>query len=183
MAWNPNAIAGLASINNQQEFDYRSNQIVPAGGGGDFSYDDTAWGNVPKGLFNTLATCAVNPDPPPTGTWYSGKYVQLLLGFIASMHGYVTAFNLSMHGLGALRVANWTDGSDFAASLPLAFSGYVYLLRPTTLSWLGQDSSNDANKTIWLQSEIDVVTFGFSVGSITQLNSQVAFIAQGWTTP
>lgn len=212
MSWDPSTIAGLTRV-NETDFEYRQNLISLSGDGGlgqpavegDFTYDDTAWGKVPAGLFKTLASCAVNPDPPPDGTWYSGKYVQLQLTLVQEMGrdygegafgfpgagsngGAITAFHVSMRGIGTLRAANDIDGADFSDSLPFvtppggAAVPTPYLLRPTTLTWPGQDASNQAVKTIWLQSEIDVVTFGFSVVS-NSVNSVIGFGAIGWTAP
>lgn len=214
MSWDPSTIAGLTRV-NETDFEYRQNLISLSGDGGlgqpavegDFTYDDTAWGNVPAGLLKTLASCAVNPDPPPDGAWYSGKYVQLQLAFVQEMGrdygesapsfpgsgsngGSITAFHVSMRGIGTLRAANNFDGTDFGGALPFVTpaggGGDVvprpYLLRPTALSWPGQDASNQAVKTIWLQSEIDVVMLGFSVVS-NSVNSGIGFTAIGWTAP
>jgi hypothetical protein len=62
-----------------------------------------------------------------------------------------------MDGLGSLVAAHEDDGSDFGASLPwtvpsgtVAFVPFVFLRRPTVLTWPGQDAANDANETVWL---------------------------------
>lgn len=207
--WDPSTIAGLEWV-NQTDFEYRTNQIALAGTGGlgesgtegDFAYDDTAWGKVPDGLFRTLATCAVNPYPPPDGTWYSGEYVQLQLGFVNQLGrdystlgatgtngGAITALHVSMAGYGALSIANEDDGSDLVASLPYTTAGRFghldYLLRPASLPalhWPGQDD-NQAVRTIWRQSEVHgpvAITFGVVSNSV---EAEMQFYATGWKAP
>jgi hypothetical protein len=199
MAWNPSSIAGLTPIDNGQEYDYRETEVALAGTGGlsdgavsaSFAYDDTAFGGVPAGVFKTLATCAVNPFDQD-GTIPSGEYVQLQLTILralgrdyrtpssASNYGQITAFTASMRGVGPVRLANRFDGTDLA--LPWDTSVNVppapYLMRPTPLTWTGQDD-NDAIPTIWLQRELDVVSFAFTAHS-QSADVLVSFSVVGW---
>lgn len=201
MAWNPNSIAGLTYINNEQDYSYRENLIALSGNGGlsdgavgaSFSYDDTAFGGVPTGIFKMLATCAVNPFDQD-GTIPSGRYVQLRLGVIRELgrdyqstfsspstnYGQITAFSASMRGSGALNFGDQYAGTDLGLPWDTSVNAAPtpYLLRPTPLHWPGQDD-NEAVPTIWLQSEIDVVSFGFTVQS-QSADVLVSFSVTGW---
>ena len=196
--WDPYDIDGLTQIGDYA-YGYRQNQCMLSGAGV-FSFDDTAWGNVPEGICKTISTCAVKPYDAEGSSWVSGEYVQIYLGFVNEMGrnysstasspprstGTLSSFHASMSGFGSLLAPNEDDGSNFTGITTPAGSGgpfvpFVYLLRPTALAWPGQDVSNDANKTIFLQSEIDLVTLGFTIASIS-VSEEIFFQAYGWSS-
>jgi len=203
VTWNPSTLAGLTWV-NEPFYSYRTNQIALSGGGGladpavnaAFTYDDTAFGQVPRGLLATLATCAVNGATPGEP---SGQYVQLLLSFVDELGrdysttaahpgtngGQITAFHAFMTGIGALTAVSDSDGIDFTTLLPWDMVALgapsVYLLRPAALSWPGQDPGNTANRTVWLQPEVKPVAFGFTVNA-QSAQIQVGFDVAGWTS-
>lgn len=206
--FNARDLAGLTAL-SAQSFQYRSNAISLSGLGrasdppvtASFSYDDTAFGAVPDGILKTLASCAVAASP------YSGEYVQLTItdairalghrpylfgsspvGLNVTAGGQITAFSVGMPGtldLADLPQCNAAGGLVTVASeLPITVSSLggpaMMLLRPTALTWPGQDPANEANRTIWKVGEVAKAAIGFSVSGAQALDSQITLTATGW---
>jgi len=89
--------------------------------------------------------------------------------------GYINLAELTLSGVGVVEVRSASDGTltpvlpatDFNASSP-DYRGL--LMRPTSLTWPGQDPDNLANRTLWLPSEVGAFSLAVEMTDVASYN-------------